>query len=70
MKKTINFIFVTLFFLLQSPFAHSVIKNSVIISVGNLPITQLDLVKEMRLISILTNNKIDNSSLLKLLLQK
>ncbi len=62
MKKTINFIFVTLFFLLHSPFAHSIIKNSVIISVGNLPITQLDLVKEMRLISILTNNKIDNSN--------
>ena len=54
MKKTINFIFVTLFFLLHSPFAHSIIKNSVIISVGNLPITQLDLVKEMRLISVLT----------------
>ena len=32
MKKTINFIFVTLFFLLHSPFAHSIIKNSVIIS--------------------------------------
>ena len=41
---------------------NSNISNSVIISVGNQPITYLDLIKEMRLISILNNIKVDESN--------
>ena len=41
---------------------NSNINNSVIISVGNQPITYLDLIKEMRLISFLNNIKVDESN--------
>ncbi len=63
MKKNyfINFLFV-FFFLFSNLKAYSSINNSVIISVGSAPITYLDLVKEMRLVSLLTNNKIDDSN--------
>ncbi len=52
----------SIFFLFNSTKVFSNINNSIIISVGNLPITYYDLVKEMRLVSLLTNNKIDNSN--------
>jgi len=42
--------------------ANSNISNSVIVSVGNLPITYLDLIKEMKLISLLNNITVDNSN--------
>jgi len=60
-SKIINFIFI-FFFLFQTSKVYSNINNSIIISVGNLPITYLDLVKEMKLVSILSNNKIDDSN--------
>ena len=49
-NKKIIFVFILLFFFSLSK-TNSNINNSVIISVGNLPITYLDLIKEMRLIS-------------------
>jgi len=60
MKKNtlIKYIFV-LFFLFSNSTVYSNINNSVIISVGNSPITYLDLIKEMKLISIISKNKID-----------
>jgi len=61
MKKILNF-FLIFFFLFITTKAYSNINNSIIISVGNIPITHLDLIKEMRLISILTGNQIDNSN--------
>ena len=61
MKKIFNFFFIFLFLFITTK-AYSNVNNSVIISVGNIPITSLDLIKEMRLISILTNNQIDNSN--------
>tara|TARA_A100001037_G_C15061517_1_gene595004 strand:+ start:49 stop:978 length:930 start_codon:yes stop_codon:yes gene_type:complete len=62
MKKirVINVIIIIFFLLTSNSF--SKINNSVIISVGNLPITYLDLVKEMRLIALMSNNKIDDSN--------
>tara|TARA_Y100001970_G_C14257115_1_gene876354 strand:- start:5073 stop:5996 length:924 start_codon:yes stop_codon:yes gene_type:complete len=59
MKKILNYFLIS-FFLIITTKAHSNISNSVIITVGNIPITSLDLIKEMRLISILTNNQIDS----------
>ena len=41
---------------------NSNINNSVIISVGNQPITYLDLIKEMKLISFLNNIKVDETN--------
>ena len=61
MKKIINNIFI-IFFLFCTTESIAKINNSIIISVGNLPITRLDLIKEMTLISILTKNKINNSN--------
>jgi len=61
MKKVIHFVLIV-FFLFNTSKVFSNINNSILISVGNLPITHLDLVKEMQLISMLTNNKIDNSN--------
>ncbi len=61
MKKIINNIFL-IFFLFFTTESIAKINNSIIISVGNLPITRLDLIKEMTLISILTKNKINNSN--------
>ncbi len=60
-EKILKYLFI-LFFLLQASQVLAKISNSIIITVGSLPITQLDLVKEMRLISIISNNKIDNSN--------
>ena len=56
-------LFVFLFvFLFSFTKANSNISNSVIVSVGNLPITYLDLIKEMKLISLLNNITVDNSN--------
>ena len=60
-EKILNCLFI-LFFLFQTSQAFAKISNSIIITVGNLPITHLDLVKEMRLVSIISKNKIDNSN--------
>ena len=53
------FLFVLLFSFTK---VNSNISNSVIVSVGNLPITYLDLIKEMKLISLLNNITVDNSN--------
>jgi len=60
-EKILNYLFI-LFFLFQTSQVFAKISNSIIITVGNLPITQLDLVKEMKLVSIISNNKIDTSN--------
>ena len=59
--KILNYLFI-IFFLFQFSNVFSKISNSIVITVGNLPITYLDLVKEMRLIAIVSNNKIENSN--------
>lgn len=59
--KILNYLFI-IFFLFQFSNVYSKISNSIVITVGNLPITYLDLVKEMRLIAIVSNNKIENSN--------
>jgi len=61
-KNKIRSFLVILFLIFVTSGAHASINNSVIISVGNLPITYLDLVKEMKIISIISNNKIDDSN--------
>ena len=63
MKKTkVILLLFILFVTFQYSKVFSKINNSVIISVGNQPITQLDLIKEMKIISIITNNKIDDNN--------
>ena len=51
-KKIYLFFFVIIFFLFQNKLVFSQIENSVIISVGDYPITRLDLLKEIKLIAI------------------
>ena len=60
-EKILNCLFI-IFFLFQSSQTFAKISNSIVITVGNLPITYLDLVKEMKLVAIISNNKIDNSN--------
>ena len=55
-------LFFLLLFLFNFTKVNSNIKNSVIVSVGNLPITYLDLIKEMKLISLLNNIAVDSSN--------
>ena len=63
MKKKINLIFfIIIFFLLQNKIVLSQIENSVIISVGDYPITRLDLLKEIKLIAILSNTEINQDN--------
>ena len=61
MKQIIKILIVIIFLSIPSK-SFSNINNSVIISVGNLPITYVDLIKEMQLISLLTKNTIDSSN--------
>tara|TARA_Y100000590_G_scaffold528_1_gene731 strand:- start:16741 stop:17673 length:933 start_codon:yes stop_codon:yes gene_type:complete len=61
-KKKIRSFIVIFFLIFIASEVRAAINNSVIIAVGNLPITYLDLVKEMKIISIISNNKIDNSN--------
>ncbi len=55
-------LFFLLVFLFNFTKVNSNIKNSVVVSVGNLPITYLDLIKEMKLISLLNNIAVDSSN--------
>jgi len=59
--KIFNYILV-FFFLLNGSQLYAKISNSILITVGNLPITYLDLVKEMTFISIISDNKIDEEN--------
>ena len=61
-KKICLFFFVITFLLFQNKVVFSQIENSVIISVGDYPITRLDLLKEIKLIAILSNTQIDQSN--------
>ena len=61
MKKIINNIFI-IFFLFCTTESIAKINNSIIISVGNLPITRLDLVKEIKLVAILSNTEINSQN--------
>ena len=58
-KALFVFLFVFVFSFTK---VNSNINNSIIVSVGNLPITYLDLIKEMKLISLLNNITVDNSN--------
>ena len=63
MKKNKIIIFIIIiFFLINGSKLYSNINNSVIVSVGNIPITQLDLLKEIKLIAILSKVKIEESN--------
>ena len=63
MKKKIIISFLTLFFFLfQSETSFTQTKNTIIISVGNYPVTRLDLLKEIKLIAILSNTQINNDA--------
>ena len=61
-KKICLFFFVIIFFLIQNKIVYSQIENSVIISVGDYPITRLDLLKEIKLIAILSNIEINKNN--------
>tara|TARA_Y100001958_G_scaffold149467_1_gene132164 strand:+ start:671 stop:1612 length:942 start_codon:yes stop_codon:yes gene_type:complete len=60
-KKKILIILVLLF-IINFTKVNSNISNSIIISVGNQPITYLDLIKEMKLISFLNGIKVDETN--------
>ena len=60
-NKIYLFFFVIIFFLFQNKIVFSQIENSVIISVGDYPITRLDLLKEIKLIAILSNTEINQN---------
>lgn len=60
-EKIIKYLFI-IFFLFQTSQVLAKISNSVVITVGNLPITSLDMIKEMKLVSIISGNKIDDSN--------
>ena len=61
-KKIYLFFFVIIFFLFQNKLVFSQTENSVIISVGDYPITRLDLLKEIKLIAILSNTEINQNN--------
>ncbi len=61
-KKVYLFFFIITFFLIQNKPVLSQTENSVIISVGDYPITRLDLLKEIKLITILSNTQINQSN--------
>tara|TARA_Y100001970_G_C14244455_1_gene867083 strand:- start:726 stop:1373 length:648 start_codon:yes stop_codon:yes gene_type:complete len=63
MKKKLPVYFLTIFFFLfQNKNLYSQANNSIIISVGDYPITRLDLVKEIKLVAILSNTQINNEN--------
>ena len=61
-KKLPLFFFIIIFFLLQNKIVHSQINNKIIISVGDYPITTIDLLKEIKLIAILSNTDINQNN--------
>ena len=63
MKKKFPIIFfIIIFFLLQNKIVHSEINNKIIISVGDYPITTIDLLKEIKLIAILSDTDINQNN--------
>ena len=61
-KKLPIFFFIIVFFLLQNKIVHSQINNKIIISVGDYTITSVDLIKEIKLIAILSNTDINQNN--------
>ena len=61
-KKLPLFFFIIMFFLLQNKIVHSQINNKIIISVGDYPITTVDLLKEVKLIAILSDTEINQNN--------
>ena len=63
MKKKVPIYFLIIFFFfIQTDKIFSQTNNSIIISVGSHPITRLDLLKEIKLIAILSNTEITDSN--------
>ena len=63
MKKKLTLFFVIIiFFLLQNKIVYSQIDNKIIISVGDYPITTVDLLKEVKLIAILSDTEINQNN--------
>ena len=63
MKKKVPIYFLIIFFFfIQTDKIFSQTNNSIIISVGSHPITRLDLLKEIKLITILSNTEITDSN--------
>ena len=61
-KKLLVFFLITFLSILPSKIVFSKSENSIIISVGNNPITRVDLIKEIKLIAILSNTEINKSN--------
>ncbi len=61
-KKLPIFFFIIIFFLLQNKIVHSQINNKIIISVGDYAITTVDLLKEIKLIAILSDTDINQNN--------
>ena len=61
-KKLPLFFFIIIFFLLENKIVHSQINNKIIISVGDYPITTIDLLKEIKLIAILSDTDINQNN--------
>ena len=61
-KKLPIFFFIIIFFLLQNKIVHSQINNKIIISVGDYAITTTDLIKEIKLIAILSSTDINQNN--------
>ena len=57
MRKILIFFFITIFLFCQNKIAFAQINNSIIITVGDNPITKIDLLNEIKLIAILSNKK-------------
>ena len=63
MKKKVSiFFFIVFFFLFQNKQVFAQIDNAIIISVGDYPITRLDLFNEVKLIAILSNTLINENN--------
>ena len=63
MKKKLSiFFFILIFFLLPNKNVHSQINNKIIISVGDYAITTVDLLKEIKLIAVLSNTDINQNN--------
>ncbi len=61
-QRTIIYFFVVFFFLFQTEKVLSQTNNAIIVSVGDYAITRLDLFKEIKIIAILSNTRIDETN--------
>ena len=61
-QRAIIYFFVVFFFLFQTEKILSQTNNTIIVSVGDYAITRLDLFKEIKIIAILSNTRIDETN--------